>query len=204
MERQPSTNVLLLPSVSDMHNLPLVHVHLFLKNGWSITCCSGHLPLNTFWQLGPSPPSVHLVIIDITHVIFDLRPSPSIFVYCKWSNTGGGNGLGTRLPPAHIEKSSHYQKEKYHLVQLFTIRKLVELLHTCRCTIVWFPDPSSGGEREGSGELPAAWHAHQLILCTCITQRWLTNRIVQKSGRRGPEMLTNVGMAWRRLQAREL
>jgi len=25
------------------------------------------------------------------------RPSPSIFVYCKQSNTGGGNGLGTRL-----------------------------------------------------------------------------------------------------------
>jgi len=24
------------------------------------------------------------------------------------------------------------------------------------CTLVWFPDPSSGGEREGSGELPAA------------------------------------------------
>jgi len=25
------------------------------------------------------------------------RPSPSIFTYCKRSNTGGGNGMGTRL-----------------------------------------------------------------------------------------------------------
>jgi len=25
------------------------------------------------------------------------RPSPSVFAYCKQSNTGGGNGLGTRL-----------------------------------------------------------------------------------------------------------
>ena len=25
------------------------------------------------------------------------RPSPSVFAYCKWSKTGGGNGLGTRL-----------------------------------------------------------------------------------------------------------
>jgi len=25
------------------------------------------------------------------------RPSPSIFAYCKRSNTGGGNSLGTRL-----------------------------------------------------------------------------------------------------------
>ena len=25
------------------------------------------------------------------------RPSPSVFPYCKWSKTGGGNGLGMRL-----------------------------------------------------------------------------------------------------------
>jgi len=29
------------------------------------------------------------------------RPSPSVFAYCKRSNTGGGNGLGTRLGQAH-------------------------------------------------------------------------------------------------------
>jgi len=61
-------------------------------------------------------------------------------------------------------------------------------------SLVWFPDLSSGGEREGSGELPAAWHAHQLILCMCITQRRLIIRIVQKGGHRGPEMLANVGI----------
>ena len=31
------------------------------------------------------------------HVTKSPRPSPSIFAYCKWSNTGGGNGLGTGL-----------------------------------------------------------------------------------------------------------
>jgi len=34
--------------------------------------------------------------------------------------------------------------------------------------LVWFPDPSSGGEREGSGELPAAcadpWHFNLMNL----------------------------------------
>jgi len=29
------------------------------------------------------------------------RPSPSVFAYCKRSNTGGGNGLGTRLDSTH-------------------------------------------------------------------------------------------------------
>ena len=30
------------------------------------------------------------------------RPSPSVFAYCKRSNTGGGNGLGTRLWCHHV------------------------------------------------------------------------------------------------------
>ena len=31
------------------------------------------------------------------HVTKSPRPSPSVFAYCKPSNTGGGNSLGTRL-----------------------------------------------------------------------------------------------------------
>ena len=50
-ERQPSVSVLLLPSVSSIHSLPLV-------------------------QLSPPPTSVHLVDvdIDITHVVLYSRP----------------------------------------------------------------------------------------------------------------------------------
>jgi len=39
-------------------------------------------------------PSVYLMS---SHVTKSPRPSPSVFVYCKQSNTGGGNSLGTRL-----------------------------------------------------------------------------------------------------------
>ena len=31
------------------------------------------------------------------HVTRSPRPSPAVFAYCKQSNTGGGNGQGTRL-----------------------------------------------------------------------------------------------------------
>jgi len=48
------TKYQLQPSVCDMHNLSLIQ--LFLKNGWSITGCSGHLPLN---YPGPSPLFFH-------------------------------------------------------------------------------------------------------------------------------------------------
>jgi len=44
---------------------------------------------------GPSPhclPSVHLTSLHMTK-----SPRPYVFAYCKQSNTGGGNGLGTRL-----------------------------------------------------------------------------------------------------------
>ena len=39
-------------------------------------------------------PSVYLTSL---HVTKSPRPSPSIFVYCKQSKTGGGNDLGTRV-----------------------------------------------------------------------------------------------------------
>ena len=39
-------------------------------------------------------PSVHL---PSSHVTRYPRPSPAVFVYWKRSNTGSGNGLGTRL-----------------------------------------------------------------------------------------------------------
>ena len=42
-------------------------------------------------------PSVHLVGIDITHVIFYPRPSSSFSLYCKRSKTGSGNSLEMRL-----------------------------------------------------------------------------------------------------------
>ena len=46
------------------------------------------------------------------------------------------------------------------------------MLYIGYCTvIVWFPDPSSGGEREGSGELPAAcvdlWHFNLMNETEC-------------------------------------
>ena len=34
---------------------------------------------------------------NIIHMIKWTRPSPSVFVYCKWSRTGQWEGLGTRL-----------------------------------------------------------------------------------------------------------
>ena len=46
---------------------------------------------NAFLRSCHSPPSVHLVDIDVTHVIFYPRPPPTVFAYCKRSNTGGGN-----------------------------------------------------------------------------------------------------------------
>ena len=39
-------------------------------------------------------PFVHLTSLHVTR---SPRPSPAVFAYCKRSNTGGGNGLGTRL-----------------------------------------------------------------------------------------------------------
>ena len=39
-------------------------------------------------------PSVYLMS---PHMTKSPRPSPSVFAYCKRSNTGGGNGLGMRL-----------------------------------------------------------------------------------------------------------
>ena len=45
-----------------------------------------------------SPPScLPSCLPDIMHGIFSPKPSPSIFAYCKWSKTGGGNSLGTQL-----------------------------------------------------------------------------------------------------------
>ena len=46
---------------------------------------------------GPLPPSVYLGDTDVIHVIKWTRPSPSIFAYCKRSETGRWEGLGTRL-----------------------------------------------------------------------------------------------------------
>jgi len=40
-------------------------------------------------------PSVYLTS---PHETKSSRPSPSKFVYCKQSNTGGGDGPGTKLP----------------------------------------------------------------------------------------------------------
>ena len=41
-------------------------------------------------------------------------------------------------------------------------------MHERGLSLVWFPDPPSGGEREGSGELPAAyadlWHFNLMNL----------------------------------------
>ena len=39
-------------------------------------------------------PFVHLMSLHVTR---SPRPSPAVFAYCKRSNTGSGNGLGTRL-----------------------------------------------------------------------------------------------------------
>jgi len=33
----------------------------------------------------------------LVYLTNSVRPSPSVFTYCKQSNTGGGNGLGMRL-----------------------------------------------------------------------------------------------------------
>jgi len=46
-------------------------------------------------------------------------------------------------------------------------------------SIIWFPDPSSGGEKEGSGELPAAyvvlWHFNLMNLAF-RTRIWLVSQ----------------------------
>ena len=49
--------------------------------------------------MGTAPRVSTFCLPDITHVTRSPRPSPSVFAYCKRSNTGGGNGLGTRLVP---------------------------------------------------------------------------------------------------------
>ena len=47
-------------------------------------------------------------------------------------------------------------------------RDIETALYNRTYILVWFPDPSSGGEREGSGELPAActelWHFNLMNL----------------------------------------
>ena len=43
-----------------------------------------------------------------------------------------------------------WHKEQLMMQAVSTIQQ------TYWASLVWFPDPSSGGEREGSGELPAA------------------------------------------------
>ena len=47
--------------------------------------------------VGHYPPCVYPLYLTSPHETKSLRTSPSVFAYCKWSNTGGGNGLGMRL-----------------------------------------------------------------------------------------------------------
>jgi len=42
---------------------------------------------------------------ELQHVTKSPRPSPSIIAYCKRSNTGGGNGLVTRLQMCCVPKA---------------------------------------------------------------------------------------------------
>ena len=48
------------------------------------------------------------------------RPSPSVFAYCKRSNTGGGNGLGTRLEKASLwaEQEEEHKRQKEEKARL--------------------------------------------------------------------------------------
>ena len=58
----------------------------------------------------PPPPScLPSRLPDVMHVTHSSRPSPSVFAYCKWSKTGGSNGLGTRItfPRLDIRLSRH-------------------------------------------------------------------------------------------------
>jgi len=48
-------------------------------------------------QLVWGPTLVHKMVPYVTARDKISQPSPSVFTYCKRSNTGGGNGLGTRL-----------------------------------------------------------------------------------------------------------
>jgi len=48
--------------------------------------------------IGHCPPVCLLSVYQTSpHMTRSPRPSPSIFAYCKRSNTGSENGLGTRL-----------------------------------------------------------------------------------------------------------
>jgi len=48
--------------------------------------------VNSWLLLNPS-----ILYLMSSHMTRSPRPSSSVFAYCKWSNTGGGNSLWTRI-----------------------------------------------------------------------------------------------------------
>ena len=80
------------------------HNHMILPRLWGHITCSlvprpSHHPVFDHLQGGGMPSSFHHVN-DISNVIYMIkwtRPSPSVFVYYKWSKTGWWESLEMRL-----------------------------------------------------------------------------------------------------------
>ena len=80
-------------------------VHSILNNNWrylaNILASNPKMDITRrglnilYWP--PPPMCLPSVYLTSPHMTGSPRPSPSVFAYCKWSNTGGGNSLGTRL-----------------------------------------------------------------------------------------------------------
>ena len=88
---------------------------LWTTNGIDTACLANALaysPLTDSTRKGfeiprrAPPPCVYLLFTWRNRTWPNLpgAPSPSVFAYCKRSNTGGGSGLGTRL--GHIPRSN--------------------------------------------------------------------------------------------------
>ena len=90
--------------VSDSNNSCFMSNCPWHREWRTVSCCPANALASSPWTdgteralLGTAPCVSTLHLPDITAHDQISLPSPSIFAYCKRSNTGGGNGLGMRL-----------------------------------------------------------------------------------------------------------
>ena len=111
-------------------------------------------------------PSVYLMSL---HVTKSSRPSPSVFAYCKRSNTGGRKGLGMRLT--------------FWCNWLIEFTKLSKLLKLSKLNgITWLTG------HPGLTRFTSTHWTHQIRYPTCLPSVYLMSLHVTKSSRPSPSV----------------
>ena len=89
--------------VPDQKNTLHTHIlHFCFVNIWNSSAWGRN------YKQGPLHHSVYLVDTDISYIIKWTRPAPSVFAYCKQSNTGWWEDLGARLDRNIVTSTSRH------------------------------------------------------------------------------------------------